>query len=207
MRLEDFRTYIEFDDNSHISKTANHIDFFAYRNEDAYVYKDMGVDHFGNFEHKIDVKAISATVSGQAHVWTLANLVDDFIGIEKADDNALTIFLVKGATYYSLYLRECYLGDVHAVFDFGIAVLTWHYLTIKRYGTTLTCKRYSDSARTNLSKTLTLTLNAGQPSHRYIYASQTSNDSWDGPTLDCDVENLDLQEAPYLRVIHKRIAG
>jgi len=60
-------------------------------------------------------------------------------------------------------------------------------------GTSLTVYIYSDSARTNLLATLSLTLH-GDWSFRYIFACSTYNSggSYYG---DCDIENLDLQEA------------
>jgi hypothetical protein len=59
-------------------------------------------------------------------------------------------------------------------------------------GTSLTCYIYSDSARTNLVATLSLTLH-GDYNFEYIYASQSENtgNTYHG---DTDIENLDLQE-------------
>jgi len=194
MTLEDFTTYTEVDPNSHIGLVGtNHVDFKAYKNEDAYLYKDKGAGHFTDFEHKIDVKLISADNTGQGFVWALANLVDDWKGIDDANGSALGVFLYGSVATYYLYLRELYLGTAYND-SCSINLNTPYYLTIKRVGNAFTCKVYTDSARTNLYATLSLNLQAGQPNHRYVYASQTLN-SASTYTLDCDVENLDLQEA------------
>jgi hypothetical protein len=194
MPLEDFTTYTEVDPNNHIGLVGtNHIDFVAYMNEDAYLYKDKDVDHFGtSWEHKIDVKLVSATSQAQAYVWALANLVDDFQGIVTASDNELAVRLYYSGTTKRLLLVELYLGTIYDSIPYIMAYNTPYYLTIKRDGTAFTCKIYSDSERTNLLATLSLTLH-DQPSFRYVYASQTANT---GNTyhLDCDIENLDLQE-------------
>lgn len=58
---EDFTDYTEVDPNEHIEKTANHVDFQCYRNEDAYLYKDKDIDHFNDFEHKVQFRIISVT--------------------------------------------------------------------------------------------------------------------------------------------------
>ena len=194
MPLEDFTTYTEVDPNNHIGLVGtNHIDFVAYMNEDAYLYKDKDVDHFGtSWEHKIDVKLVSATSQAQAYVWALANLVDDFQGIVTASGNELAVRLYYSGTTKRLLLVELYLGTIYDSIPYIMAYNTPYYLTIKRDGTAFTCKIYSDSERTNLLATLILTLH-DQPSFRYVYASQTANT---GNTyhLDCDIENLDLQE-------------
>lgn len=209
--LEDFTTYTEIDPNSHITKNAAHIDFYAYGGEDAYVYKDAGVDHFGtSWEHKIDVKAIAGVAAIECQVWTLANLVDDIYGIQLAGGDALTVILyLTGATYY-IYIKEYRAGNAYTI-GYGITVNTPYYLTLKRDGTAFTCKIYSNSARTTLLTTLSLTLHAGQPSHRYVYASQTNSYYTSGKRLDCDIDNLDLQEgggyALNLRVMDWDLTG
>jgi hypothetical protein len=201
MPLEDFTTYTDVDPNNHIGLVGtNHIDFVAYMNEDAYLYKDKDVDHFGtSWEHKIDVKLVSATSQAQAYVWALANLVDDFQGIVTASGNELAVRLYYSGTTKRLILTELYLGTIYDSIPYIMAYDTPYYLLIKRDGTALTCKIYDTAAHrdlkgsTGLLATPSLTLHDGQPNHRYIYASQTANT---GNTyhLDCDIENLDLQE-------------
>lgn len=200
MPLEDFTTYTKVDPNFHIGLVGtNHVDFNAYRNEDAYLYKDKGVNHFsGDFEHKIDVKAVSSsTAYGNPQVWALANLVDDYVGIDVANGDELCVLIyASSATVFQLYLRELYVGTEYTSAYYQVTAGTMYYLTIKRAGTALTCKVYSDSARTILLATLSLTLH-GTVSFRYVYASQTYNDGG-AYIMDCDVENLDLQEATYV---------
>lgn len=204
MPVEDFTGYTEVDPNSHIGLVGtNHIDFAAYMNEDAYLYKDKDVDHFGtSWEHKIDVKLVSAASLALGYVWALANLVDDFNGIDTAGGSELAVRLYYSGTTKRLYLTELYLGTIYDSTPYSSVVYdTPYYLLIKRDGTALTCKIYDTAANrdlkgsTGLLATLSLTLHdGGSPlSYRYVYASQTTNTAT-AKILDCDVENLDLQE-------------
>ena len=197
MPLEDFTTATEVDPNNHIEKTAYHIDFYALRNEDALLYWDKGVDHFGtSWEHKIDIKAISYQDNGVAFFWVLSNDVDDYYGLQTAGKPCIALRLIK-SLYPYLSIRELYNGTEYYSSNFTCTQGTQYYLTVKRDGTSVTCKIYSDSARTNLLATLSITLHAEQPNHRYIFASQTYNTGVNF-YFDCDIENLDLQEGGVL---------
>lgn len=187
---EDFTTYTEVDPSTHINKTASHIDFYAIRNEDAYLYKDRGVAHFGDFEHKVDAKTVSGGSGDScAMVWALANLVDDAQGIKLANDNELML-LMYGDIFY---LRSCYLGTITLSVAYAFSPNRFYFLTIKRVGTAFTNKIYNETARITLLATQTITLNALMPSFRYIYGCQSLNDAWPA-WKDCDIENLNLQE-------------
>jgi len=87
---EDFTTYTEVDSNDHIAVTANHIDFDAYANEDAYLYDDKGVDYFGDFEHRIDIKPVSYSDNDiQVNVMLLSNDIDDAYGLHFYNKNSV----------------------------------------------------------------------------------------------------------------------
>jgi len=192
MPTEDFTTYTEVDPNNHISKTASHIDAYLYRNEDAYVYKDKGANHFGtSWEHKIDVKAVAHSDNGIALFWALTNDIDDWQGLLTGNKPALGCEFYWAGTTYQIVLAELKDGTQYAT-TWNCSGNTWYYLTISRSDSTLTCKVYSDSARTNLLTTLTLTLHT-QPSHRYVFGALSRN-LGNAYSLDEDVENLDLQE-------------
>ena len=198
MATEDYTTYTEVDPNNHIGLVGtNHIDFDAYGNESAYRYKDKGVDHFTDFEHKVNFQPISASADYSIGCpWVLSNEVDDVHTLRIAGKTL--IYVPQGkwtAATPGVALSESYAGtDYHSEQLSGLAYNTWYYLTIKKLGTALTCKVYSDSARTNLLYTLSLTLHANH-SFRYIFACSTINNNTT-PHYVSDIEDLDLQEAP-----------
>lgn len=191
---EDFTSYTEVDPNNHITKTTNHIDFQAYRNEDAYLYADKGANHFGtSWEHKIDGKIVSSQNRAAGYIWMLTNDIDDWIGLSTAKATLALVLSRSSAGVYQIYLAETYLGSAYYSTLWTCSVNTPYYFTLKREGTAFTCKIYSDSARTNLLTTLSITLQAGQPSHRYIFAANTYNDN-ETYNNDLDIDNLDLQD-------------
>lgn len=192
MPLEDFTTYTEYDLNSHIGKTANHVDFQCYRNETAYLYKDYGAEHFDDFEHLLTVKAVAygGSGTGQSNIfWVLCNTQDeDYTG------NAvpfINLFFYWNGTNVLLFLREKHSGGINQD-SFTAGWNTPYYLTTKKDGTALTCKIYSDASRTNLLDTLSITL---QADHKwcYLYIAQSSHETY-AQWLDADFDNLDLQE-------------
>lgn len=194
MAVEDFTTYTEVDPNNHIAlQGTNHIDATVTRNEDAYLYKDKGNNHFGDFEHKIDIRIPSAAAADSwiAH-WVLNNNVDDIYGNRTAGKTQIYTASYRGSgTMQTMYIVEDY-AKANYYHQLQALVATWYYLTIKKAGTALTCKIYSDSARTTLLTTLSLVLHADHK-FRYIYATNSHNDN-QSYQMDADIENLDLQE-------------
>jgi len=195
MTYEDFTTYTEVDPNSHIGLVGtNHVDFQAWMNEDAYLYKDKGVDHFGtSWEHKIDVKYVSQLTSHAAALWMLSNDIDDLKALNLASKPAILVYAWWTGSISVMAIQEYYQGVAYGSSQFTMTAGTMYYLTLNRNGTAFTCKIYSDSARTNLLATLSLTLHGGQPSHRYVWVADEYNNGqarWG----DFDIENLDLQE-------------
>lgn len=199
MVYEDFTIYTEVDvDADRIQKTSNHIDIYCIGNEDTYVYKDKGVGHFGNFKHLIDGACASAVGLGaRGPIWVLSNLVDDLKGQRTAENKYLALYFYKedpAAPISEPIFLEYWDGSTYHydTSNFDHIYGTMYYFTITRDGTTLTCKIYSDSARTNLLDTLTLEVTTD--SFRYIYAGCTyDGDVIDTRKMDCDIENLDLQ--------------
>lgn len=197
---EDFTTYTEVDPNSHIEKTANHIDFNAYENEDAYVYKDKGADHFMDFEHLVDVKDTHINDAVAGGVWAVSNDIDDMVGLETTGKTALMVFMYDHSTAGTrrIYIRETYdsiaYSDYYAPFTFGAS----YYLRIIKLGTAFSCEIYgSDADRTNeenVIDTPSLTLH-GDWTFRYVFGAITYNVG-EAFHTDVDVDNLDLQEAP-----------
>lgn len=197
MAYEDFTDYVEEDPNNRFTVTSNKIDISGLQaDENAYVYKDKGVDHFdGDFEHLLETYIESGDTGGSVNSWVLANVVAERDG---ANENML--FLVSYRYTDSsirLYLME--LDGSSASYEiYTGSLLTSYYLKIKRdesagdYGT-LYCYVYDDAERTNLVDTLTVALHTSKKDFRYIYGAQSHNHS-DSSAITGYTQNLDLQE-------------
>jgi len=195
---EDFLTYGEVDPYAHIVRTMNHIEFRAFRDEDAYVYKDKGADYFGsNWVIKVDLKLSGHFDNGLVNFFALANVVDDWKGISSSGGYELCAYAYynthQSAQCYQIGVNEAYNYTENSVYfpytAYNVQVNTWYYCTIERAGLVLSMKIYSDSARTNLLQTLSLTLHSGHGNHRYVYAAQSYNIGNDY-YMDIDIGNL-----------------
>ena len=190
---EDFTAYTEVDPNNHINYVGtDHVDFQGYRNEDCYLYYDYGVDFFGSdWEHLVDVRVAASNTLAISECWMLSNALDDMNGLFTAEEDLLTIFFYESSLgVINIYLREYY-NAVHYSDSYVGVENTWYYFTIQKAGTAFTCKIYSDSARTSLLDTLSITLQADH-SFRYVFACNSYN-AGTAQINDLDIENLDLQ--------------
>ena len=207
MALQDFTTYTEVDPNSRYTATSTKIDVAGLdRSEDAYVYKDYGVNFFaGDFTHKITAYIGSASQNGGflRMAWGLANALNDVSGLRGAAENYLECYITKNdASNRTINIAEYY-GSNGVDTSINLSLDTPYYLTIVRdeavgtYGT-LYCYIYSDSARTTLVDTLTITLRA-KVDFRYLYGANSFNNSTSGLAFTGYVENLydDLQVYSY----------
>jgi len=189
---EDFTTYTEVDPNSRYSITATTITVTGLtRNEDAYVYDDKGVDHFGaSFEHLVDVKATSFTSSGIVHCWAVSNVVDD------ASSWVVNYSQAASVNWYGsgprLYIRNFESGNLDTA---NASLNTQYYLTISRSNETLTCEIYTDSSRTveYLHDTITTGVPASR-TYRYIFGANSHNSGNPDRLVSAVISNLDLQE-------------
>lgn len=190
---EDYTTFTEVDPNSHLTVTAHHLDFDAYENEDCYLYKDYGADFFGDFTHKVDVKGSAFDQDWDwGYCWMLSNDIDDGGGLLEAKKTAVSVCLVRVAGTTGLFLIEYYNGWTYGDDDYyPITENTWYYLTITKTGTALTCKIYSDSARTILLDTLSRTLQADHK-FRYLFGCNNYNTSWKN-VCTLEIENLSIE--------------
>ncbi len=206
---ENFTTYTEEDPNTHITVTASRVTVTGLlRSEDAWVVKDKTAGHFdGDFEHLITVYIdAGGGDGGQNTVWGLANLVDDYFGIDASNGDMLSVWMYSVANP-TIRMEEMVAGTRYTV-DQAVSLDTLYYLKIVRdetvgtYGT-IYSYIYSDAARTNLLQTLTLTLHEKED-FRYIYAAQTGN-SAQAFSITGYCENLDLQEDVEKRIIPTQV--
>jgi len=191
MALEDFETYTEVDDQVVVTVATNTISWVALSNDDGtdpvYVYSDKGASHFGNFEHLFSFDTSNPSANTVYAVpWAVGSAVGQWAGM----NDSLLLYDARQISSSKLYLRE-FEGGVAGDYDLYAGSSIRFYCTTERDGTTLTCKIYSDSSRTTLLDTLTITCHA--VACRYVYPISNvpadNNRVLDGHTYD-----LDLQE-------------
>ena len=195
--IEDFTTYTKVDPNNDITVASNSLTVDTMRRDvSAYVYKDKGTGHFnGDFEHLINVRLTAAAPDGNLMFWSLWNALGGEDALRPSNNGIEVMFYrtTSGTNYYIL-MREWYGNANYDSYWTGASPGTTYYLKIVRTGSTLTCKIYSDSARTNLLTTLSRTLHS-IISYRYIYAVQSCASSYaPSATISGYSENLNLQE-------------
>ena len=210
---EDYTTFTEVDPASHITVASNRITVANYtRNEEGYVYKDMGVDYFdGDFVHYLTIHPTSYVLGAYHYMWMLSNTLDDGFGIRGAGGKYISLSAYwSGATGFVLVLEE-YNGSPYSDY-YSISTGTTYYTKIVRnesvgtYGT-IYCYIYSDQARTNLLDTLALALHE-KVDFRYLYGINTYNDAVLGTSFNGYVEDLYLGKIiPSSGVPSKCLAG
>lgn len=195
MAIEDFTTYTEVEEVSDwFSVAASKIDFTDVGlNETSYVYKDYTAAHFGNFEHLITYYLSSTNLGSNTSLagYALLNEIDEWNGVS---GDGLWIFF-RGSTSPLAEIRILEKdGGVEDGVDTGtISLDTIYYLTVERSGTTLTCKIYDDSGRTNLIDTLSATVI--NTTFRYLFGIELFDNGANGTRkITGYIENLDLQE-------------
>lgn len=184
MTYEDLTTYTEVDPGNDFIQTATRN---TYDNDnlsrDAYVYKDYGIDFFGDYIHKVDIYCSSLPTTMAQHImWGVTNIPSSYT------DMASGQIVTMGADAIQRIIRLKDKGNGNSD-TYVFSLTTSYYLTIKRIGTTLTCKIYSDSSRTILLDTLSITCQT--TSWRYLEIAG-SYDFGSGTGLTGYSENLNL---------------
>ena len=191
---EDFTTFTEVDVGANrIQKTANHVDHYAYRNEDTYLYKYYGVNHFSDFTHKIKVREVSRNISAIGFVWGVSNQLNDVKGLKSGSYHSVFVGFYETAGL-KIVVWETYGGSNYYTSDWWTApqLNTWYYVKIVKSGTSLNAYIYSDSGYTNLLDTISRTLHASLYT-KYLFACNTYN-SGDVKWAINDIENFDIGE-------------
>jgi len=213
---EDFTTYTETDPTSKITVTAAKVDVAAIAEETtAYVSKDYTSAHFaGDFTHYVEVYQNSSTVTGIASVvWGLSN--SSFITVAGTNPVGTTInhhlrMYEETASAASLFLGA-YNGSTVTDTNLTLSLNTPYYLTVVRdeavgsFGT-LYCYIYSDSGRTTLVDTLTVTIPTAKTDFQYLTAFGNWGSAAGSYTWTGYIQNLDLNEATAVEtIIHQDV--
>lgn len=167
---EDYTTYEKVDPASDFTVITNKITYDTVRNDElCYVRKDKGVDHFGDFEHLVDV-TVTETPHAIAYFnfWALSQVVTSQYGMS-IELEGLCAYHLRQTGIGWLFFKDYNNGngDYYEL----ISPYTTYYLTIKRVGTVGTLKIYSDSERTDLLDTLTIETTTLK--YRYIFGAMS----------------------------------
>lgn len=176
--LENYTAYTEVDPNGRITvDNDTHITYTLWENEEARVYYDYGAGYFTDFIHENDVIADNNDPDSNAEqviVWGVSKDLDDGFNI---DDGIILRLIASGSGpeiwFFRLTLRE---SDVPTSDDsVNINEDQWYHLRYNRTGDNMDVEIYTDTARTNLLDTMTVTIANSSEVYRYVYAVNTFN--------------------------------
>lgn len=202
---ENFTAYTEVDTNNKITVLEDRIEFIQLRRDDeGYVYRDFGVDFWGDFQVDFTV-VINDTEAGDAdNRWIASSVafttyVDDYVGGSPGDDCMFVMIRDNGASdnFYKFSIFGLDGGAVlPGVEDIGgvrAVSNTPLYLTFNRTDDDFYLWIYTDEARTVLDETLTLPNTGMAELLRYTYGVQSIDSSTDGEIwMSGYVADLDL---------------
>ena len=195
MATEDFTTYTEVDPDTALTVTTSNIDATNQEGDtDAYVRDSKGANHFGDFEHLVENLLNSSTSNGaNCVIWGITDGSSTSAECDTANEGILVTQTNNGGNYTQIACRD-YTNDNSDSSLSGLKGLDYHYyLTIERSSTTFTVKIYSDSGRSVLEDTLTIT--CGTDTYEYIYGYANRGSGGGSTYIYSDVWDLDLQEA------------
>ena len=205
---EDFTTYTEVDTGGFLSQTTDRSLWTGiHLGADAYLYCDMGIDHFdGDFEHLLTASTtLSAPdIDCETGAWGMANDLGNWYTLQAGNRSGLVLNFSIYDTYgvsFGMTIAELDSGYNYTDRWQGGTSETVYYPRIVRdeaigtYGT-FYVYIYSDPDRTTLLDTLSIVLHSSKKDYRYIYGV-ISND-WmasNAGEMTGYTEYLDLQEA------------
>jgi len=192
MAVENFTTYTEEDDNNKLTVIANKATGVDVdRDENVYLYKDKGADHFDALDVDFEIYFSSNTVvdDGKGGM-AITNTVSSYRTFATTD-------IWFGCAWYSGVNKRFMLQRGCAVVNDWYTGLfdTPYYCTLRRTAgsNSVALDIYSDSARTNKLDTVAVS-GFGTVKWQYVFGfvndnASSGNNDWDGY-----IQNLDLNE-------------
>jgi len=215
MAFEDFNSYTEVDPNSRytISGDGEKITVTALqKGEDSYIYDDKGVDFFdGDFEHLVEFSGTYIDTDARCVVHSLSTSLGPFRdgSVYLADTFAIDISAAS-SSFMRIIIYEVDGASVYVDNWNGASWGTPYYGTFYRdpgvgtYGT-LYLEIYSDSLKTTLVYTLSITLHSSIKKMRYSYGTQSWGDAGT-QAISGYTNQLDLQLTSPA-IFRRRIEG
>lgn len=161
--VEDFSTYTEVDSNSRITVTSTRASRSIYQTNTGYVYKDFGADYFDEFTHQFTTNFNTYANYYQRNTyWAVSDSADSQYGTLLGEDKGLAVLYgYYGASYVWIYN---YNGDGNDNMS-APASGTTLYVTVVNSSGTATAYFYSDSDRTTLVDSLSV---SNSDTFRYV---------------------------------------
>lgn len=168
---EDLTTFTEVDEDSDITITSEKCTVDTMRRDAvSYVYKDYGVTYFDDFDVDFEVEVTAGDNEGNAIVFAFSNTIGTLQDMNVANDCLeCSIYNNNGNLRFALICRNTDNSDTY--FNGGDTSILL-YTTLTRSGTTLTWTLYSDSDRTVVVDTLSITSETGAKRYLYVAASR-----------------------------------
>ena len=167
---EDFTTYTEDDAAGDLTFVALKVDWNTMRRDsDSHLFKDYGVDAFGDFEAQFtfdltDVEAGDSSYVAIMWPFSLSNSDDGRAGVHATGGIGLELSQ-EGSIDDKFRFRLFQVGVFNAYG--GYRAIGKFYITIDRSGTNVRFRLYTDEARTNLIETIS---SAGGTTTEYRYS-------------------------------------
>jgi hypothetical protein len=187
--LEDWTTYTEVDPSGYLTVAANQVTITDMpRNQSTFLYDDKGAGHFGttfSSPHLLSSEYGNIDNAAEIIIWGLTNTTNFSF---YTDDVFFLIWEDYASQRLRLFMDD---GGVDDWDDSNVCSAdTQYWFTINRDDPT-TCAIYSDSDRTNLLDTLSVS--QGTDSFRYMISAASRGGSGSGAS-NAVVYDLDLQE-------------
>ena len=177
MAIENLTTYTEVSGAGTITVTAPSASFASMRRDDvAYVYKDFGVGNFGNFDIDFEFHISDGDNQGVVAVCSVSNTIGTFTTQLNANDTIM-VFAYNNTANLQLYLIDYNTDNSDTYINGGESTLDPLYCTFKRNDTIATLDIYSDSGRTALVDSLSITCETGTKRYLYALVSRDAGDS------------------------------
>lgn len=170
---EDLTTYTEVDSGSEITVTTSKAQAIGLRRDSvSHVSYDFGASYFGNYDIDFEVKIDSGLGQGTCVLFAVSNTDGTHQDNITANDGIL-FFAYINNNNLNFTLKD-YNTDLSDVYTDGGASSDILYCTAERLATTSTVKIYSDSGRTSLVDTLTIS--SVSTAFRYLTALASRDD-------------------------------
>lgn len=192
MPTEDFGYYTEVDTDNVLTVTTSRCTFDGLQMNwtQDYVYKDFGPARFGtNWTHTFDVCITTAEDQAVAVFYAQSNEIDYWGSLANGFG---VYFQVEGSgAYLDINLKDIETANADSYLNTSHSITKTYYMKLVRNGTSLALYIYSDSARTTLIDTLSITITNNN--YRIIIPASTYTGGGLGATeIDGYIENLNL---------------
>lgn len=209
MAVEDFTTYTETDPDAKVTKTSTRITIASGNDNNTYnVYKDFGASHFNSldidFAMRVTTGVTTDAIVGIAVINSATPSTENMAGTLTSTDISANMYWYNGT---NIFLNR---GNFAGITDSvaGLSIDTTYYCTLVRSASsdTVTLEIYSDSGRTSLVDTLSVSGFGTGTTWQYVYGFMNAEFN-ESNTLNGYVENMDVHDNVSVSVSASVLAG